>query len=92
MYWQAGAAGFYREFPCGAEDAGDTREFIQVVLLGAGCAVMAREFPNCAGRHLLSAPAAVTQHQIGTQHGWEHKGIGDVDIWVLGTGLWVRGT
>lgn len=32
MYRQAGAAGFYRESPWGAEDAGDTREFIQIVL------------------------------------------------------------
>lgn len=68
MYRQAGAAGFYREFPCGAEDAGDKREFIQVALSGAGRAVMAQEFPNCAGRHLLSAPDEVAQHQIGSQH------------------------
>lgn len=54
MYRQAGAAGFYREFPCGAEDAGDARELIQVNSseFGAGRAVMAQEFPTCAGRHL----------------------------------------
>lgn len=67
MCRQAGAAGFYRELPSGAEDAGDTQEFIQVMLFGAGRAAMAQEFPSCAGSHLLPAPAAVAQHQIGPQ-------------------------
>lgn len=94
VYNEPASVGFYRAFPCRAEDAGETWEFIQVLLFVTGCAIVAwePELLKCAQVFQQPPPSLSSGYPISDTISawwlwWGHKWIGPVNSRVIRMGL-----